>query len=174
MEAGLVICNLGINDNGEYIKEYTGGRTRGQFEGDCLALLDDYRKANPNVKFAIWTKLSPLAEGQKFYRSPEPFLMQADLEEVAKRIGAIGIDMQEPLRERMDEIFARDQTIPCVMMGLPKMNRPWEQYRAVQREGCDETGAIFVDTFAAGLGEMNDVHPRDKIPFAELAIGALK
>ncbi len=59
------------------------------------------------------------------------------------------------------------------MMGLPKMNRPWEQYRAVQREVCDETGAIFVDTFAAGLGEMNDVHPRDKIPFAELAIKAL-
>ena len=27
---------------------------------------------------------------------------------------------------------------------------------------------------AAGLGEMNDVHPRDKIPFAELAITALK
>ena len=35
-------------------------------------------------------------------------------------------------------------------------------------------GAIFVDTFAAGLGEMNDVHPRDKIPFAELAINALR
>ena len=27
----VVICNLGINDNGEYIKEYTGGRKRGQF-----------------------------------------------------------------------------------------------------------------------------------------------
>ena len=39
---------------------------------------------------------------------------------------------------------------PFIMMGLPKMNRPWEQYRAVQREVCDETGAIFVDTFAAG------------------------
>jgi hypothetical protein len=59
------------------------------------------------------------------------------------------------------------------MMGLPKMNRPWEQYRAVQREVCDETGAIFVDTFAAGLGEMHDVHPRDKIPFAELAVEAV-
>lgn len=35
-------------------------------------------------------------------------------------------------------------------------------------------GAIFVDTFAAGLGEMNDVHPCDKIPFAELAINALR
>ena len=441
----VVICNLGINDNGEYIKEYTGGRKRGQFEGDYLALLDDYRKANPKAKFAIWTKLSPLAEGQKFYRSPEPFLMQADLEAVAKKMNAVGIDMQDPLREKMDEIFARDkihpnaegariiaettfkalvggaplcmnyssapdeerwlcvgqsnmqkgwnefnatpqekervkgemarlakldkrvffwdfnnsqlvcltpenalrksafgvsfairraeatgkrvtmfyvaaggaptesflseQTMcavgkdgkpiyphlaaiatnrhrldqnkdfPCawvareyprrranreeaywwpvskmydngikrikdgevqidgilwyqgesnattcvapdkptdrdyqletlralvselsalfpaprlssaalakedspfpvprspfIMMGLPKMNRPWEQYRAVQKQVCDETGAIFVDTFAAGLGEMNDVHPRDKTAFADLAAGAL-
>ena len=430
----IVICNLGINDNGEYIKEYTGGRKRGQFEGDYLALLDDYRKANSNAKFYIWTKLSPLAEGQKFYRSPEPFLMQADLEAVAKKMDAVGLDMQEPLREKMDEIFARDkihpnaegakiiaettfeavapkpkpcsyvfrhnspsrnaefwicagqsnmqkgwnefnatpqekervkgemarlekcdirfwdfnnnlwrrltpmnaleksafgvsfairraeatgktiailyvaaggaptesflseQTMcavgkdgkpvyphlaaiatnrhrldqnkdfPCVwvareyprrrankeeaywwpvskmydngikrikdsgihvdgilwyqgesnattcvapdtptdrdyqletlralvselrsvsqltthnsqlptfiMMGLPKMNRPWEQYRAVQKQVCDETGAIFVDTFAAGLGEMNDVHPRDKTAFADLAAKA--
>ena len=108
----IVICNLGINDNGEYIKEYTGGRKRGQFEGDYLALLDDYRKANSNAKFYIWTKLSPLAEGQKFYRSPEPFLMQADLEVVAKKMDAVGLDMQEPLREKMDEIFARDKIHP--------------------------------------------------------------
>ena len=434
----VVICNLGINDNGEYIREFTGGRKRGQFTGDYLALLGDYRKANPKAKLFIWTKLSPLAEGQKFYRSPEPFLMQRDLEEVAERIGATGIDMQEPRRERMDEIFARDRIhpnadgariiaettfkamtadaparvklpdslaksksrevwlcagqsnmqkgwgefaytpeekarvkgemarlakcsiffwdfndgswtrlspktalrksafgvsfairraeatgkaivmlyvaaggaptesflseatmcavgkdgkpiyphlaaiatnrhrldqnadFPCkwvareyprrrnnmdeghwwpvslmydcgirrikesgiqldgilwyqgesnattcvapdtptpedyqletlralvaelrsplpnsstpslthsptfIMMGLPKMNRPWEPYRAVQKQVCDETGAIFVDTFAAGLGVMNDVHPRDKIPFAELAINALQ
>ena len=431
----VVICNLGINDNGEYIKEYTGGRRRGQFESDYLSLLDDYRKANSNAKFYIWTKLSPLAEGQKFYRSPEPFLMQADLEVVAKKMDAVGLDMQEPLREKMDEIFARDkihpnaegariiaettfeavapkpkpcsyvfrhnspsrnaefwicagqsnmqkgwnefnttpqekervkgemarlekcdirfwdfnnnrwrrltpmnaleksafgvsfairraeatgktiailyvaaggaptesflseQTMcavdkdgkpvyphlaaiatnrhrldqnkdfPCawvareyprrrankeeaywwpvskmydngikrikdsgihvdgilwyqgesnattcvapdtptdcdyqletlralvselrsvsqlstpnsqlptfIMMGLPKMNRPWEQYRAVQKQVCDETGAIFVDTFAAGLGEMNDVHPRDKTAFADLAAKAV-
>ena len=58
------------------------------------------------------------------------------------------------------------------MMGLPKMNRPWEQYRAVQKQVCDETGAIFVDAFAAGLGEMNDVHPRDKTAFADLAAKA--
>ena len=433
----IVICNLGINDNGEYIKEYTGGRRRGQFESDYLSLLDDYRKANSNAKFYIWTKLSPLAEGQKFYRSPEPFLMQADLEVVAKKMDAVGLDMQEPLREKMDEIFARDkihpnaegariiaeatfkamidkkkvggdslstlnfkpstpsevwlcagqsnmqkgwnefnatpqekervkgemarlakcniwfwdfndgkwtklspdnairksafgvsfairraedtgkaifmlyvaaggaptesflseQTMcamgkdgkplyphlaaiatnrhrldqnkdfPCawvareyprrranmeeahwwpvslmydkgikrikdgkikidgilwyqgesnattcvapdkptdrdyqletlralvselrsvsqlstpnsqlptfIMMGLPKMNRPWEQYRAVQKQVCDETGAIFVDTFAAGLGDMNDVHPRDKTAFADLAAKAV-
>ncbi len=424
----VVVCNLGINDNGEYIKEYTGGRPRGRFVEDYLALLGDYaRTCRP--KFYIWTKLSPLAEGQKFYRSPEPFLMQADLERVARTIGATAIDMQEPLRENMDRIFARDKIhpdaegarliaeatfkaltekpsdgplgataprdakrgefwlcagqsnmqkgwgefnrtpeekarvrsemarlakvdvrfwdfnddawvkltprnalrksafgvsfairraertkkpvyllyvaaggaptesflsertmcavgadgrpkyptlakiatnrrrldanadfpcawvareyprrrnnreeaywwpvsklydngikkiersglpltgvlwyqgesnatkcvgdpdrplptdymeetlravveelrgdrkIPFVMMGLPKMNRPWEPYRAAQKKVCDETGAIFVDTFAAGLGDPRDVHPRDKIPFAELAIRALE
>ena len=59
------------------------------------------------------------------------------------------------------------------MMGLPKMNRPWEPYRAVQKQVCDETGAIFVDTFAAGLGDSNDVHPRDKTAFADLASRAV-
>ena len=423
----VVICNLGINDCGEYIKEYTGGRKRGQFVDDYDALLGDYRDANPQAKFFIWTKLSPLAEGQKFYRSPEPFLMQADLETVAQWLNAVGIDMQEPLREKVDEILARDKIhpnaegarliaeatfkaltggaggqpiprlvtkmlrvetwlcagqsnmqkgwgefnatpaekervrkelerldrvdvrfwdfntgewtkltrenalaksafgvsfairraeaihgqvrllyvaaggaptesflseatmcevgrdgkpvyphlasiatnrhrldanvdFPCawvareyprrranrdeaywwpvskmydegvkcvkdggvkidgvlwyqgesnattcvapdmptpreyqletlralvaelrgdaktlfVMIGLPRMNRPWEQYRAVQRQVCEETGAIFVDTFAAGLGEMHDVHPRDKAAFADLAAAALK
>ena len=419
----VVICNLGINDNGEYIKEYTGERRRGQFVDDYCALLGDYKAGGREPKFFIWTKLSPLAPGQKFYRSPEPFLMQRDLEEVARRTGAAGIDMQEPLRENLDAIFARDaihpdaegaaiiarttfdamfaprpapvalpadfpadgetwlcagqsnmqkgwgefnrtaqekervrgelarlakvdvrfwdfndgawrrltaenalrksatgvsfairraektgkavailyvasggaptesflseatmcavdskgkprfphlaaiatnrhridknadfpcswvareyprrrsdpeeahwwpvslmydrgisrlrsipltgilwyqgesnattcvapdtptpedyqeetllavveelragKDVPFVMMGLPKMNRPWERYRAVQKRVCEKTGATFIDTFAAGLGDINDVHPRDKVPFAEMAAEAL-
>lgn len=108
----IVISNLGINDCGEYIKEYTGARRRGQFEGDYLALLKDYKAANKGVRFYVWTKLSPLAEGQRFYRSPEPFLMQRDLELVAERMGAIGIDMQEPLREVIDEVLAKDKIHP--------------------------------------------------------------
>ena len=63
--------------------------------------------------------------------------------------------------------------IPFVMMGLPKMNRPWEPYRVAQKKACEEKGAIFVDTFAAGLGDPRDVHPRNKIPFAELVLKAL-
>ena len=63
--------------------------------------------------------------------------------------------------------------IPFVMVGLPKMNRPWAPYRAAQKRACGETGAIFVDTFAAGLGDCHDVHPRDKVPFAEMAIECL-
>lgn len=108
----IVICNLGINDNGEYIKEYTGQRKRGQFVRDYMELLADYKRANKGVKFYIWTKLSPLTEGQRFYRSPEPFLMQADLEEVARRVKAVGIDMQEPQRNTMDTVFASDKIHP--------------------------------------------------------------
>ena len=78
----------------------------------------------------------------------------------------------ETLRALVSELRG-DRKIPFIVMGLPKMNRPWEQYRAVQREVCDEMGVIFVDTFAAGLGDPNDVHPRDKIPFAELAVKAI-
>ena len=115
----IVISNLGINDCGECIKEYTGGRRRGQFLEDYFKLVFDYNKANRNAKIFIWTKLSPLAEGQRFYRSPEPFLMQADLEAVARMCesfdwsgGLCSIDMQEPLREKMDEIFASDKIHP--------------------------------------------------------------
>lgn len=79
---------------------------------------------------------------------------------------------EETLRAVIDELRG-GRDIPFVMMGLPKMNRPWEQYRDVQKKIAAEKGAIFVDTFAAGLGDPRDVHPRDKIPFAELAVDAL-
>lgn len=108
----VVVCNLGINDCGEYIKEYTGGRRRGQFTDEYLALLGDYRKANAMARLYIWTKLSPLAEGQRFHRSGEPFLMQTDLETVAAKAGAVGIDMQAPLRDTLDEVLARDRIHP--------------------------------------------------------------
>ena len=77
----------------------------------------------------------------------------------------------ETLRALVAELRG-DRKIPFIMMGLPKMNRPWEPYRAVQKRVCEETGATFVDTFAAGLGDMNDVHPRDKAAFADLAARA--
>ena len=108
----IVICNLGINDNGEYIKEHEGGRRRGQFADDYSALLNDYREANPRTRFFIWTKLAPLAKGQRFYESHERFLMQADLEEVARRIGATGIDMQSPLAAKAEQILAKDKIHP--------------------------------------------------------------
>lgn len=104
----IVICNLGINDCSEYIKEYTGGRERGNFVRDYMALLDDYIALPSKPKIYMWTKLAPMIPGQRFYRSPEPFLMQRDLKEICKKAGAKGIDMADPLRERMDVILAKD------------------------------------------------------------------
>ena len=74
----------------------------------------------------------------------------------------------ETLLAVIDELRG-GKDIPFIMMGLPKIARPWESYRAAQKEACRIKGAYYVDTFAAGLGEMYDVHPRDKRPFADLA-----
>lgn len=63
-------------------------------------------------------------------------------------------------------------TTPFLMMGLPRMNRPWQPYREAQRRICAETGAIYLDSYGAGLGDPVDVHPADKRPFAELAASA--
>lgn len=63
-------------------------------------------------------------------------------------------------------------TTPFLMMGLPRMNRPWQPYREAQRRICAETGAVYLDSYGAGLGDPADVHPADKRPFAELAASA--
>lgn len=99
----IVVCNLGINDNGEFLtKERTAP---GAFRDDYLKLLADYQALPTRPKLYIWGKLAPLAPGQKFYRSPEPFLMQTALAEVAARTGATTLDLQEPLRPLLPTAF---------------------------------------------------------------------
>ncbi len=99
----IVVCNLGINDSGEFLPhELTNP---GSFRDDYLKLLGDYTRLSSKPKIFIWGKLSPLAPGQKFYRAPDPFLMQKSLSEVAEKIGAITIDMQEPLRPVLLSVF---------------------------------------------------------------------
>lgn len=101
----IVICNLGINDCGEYIKELNGEIPEGTFERDYAELLSDYAALESKPRFFIWTRLAPLAPGQKFYDSIEPFMMERDLEAVAKRFNAREMDMQEPLRDMIDFAF---------------------------------------------------------------------
>lgn len=79
--------------------------------------------------------------------------------------------MEETLRAVLEELSPNHRT-PVFMFGLPKMDRPWETYRAAQQKVCAETGHVFLDTFAAGLGTPGNVHPPDKRPFAELAVQA--
>ena len=105
----IVICNLGINDNGEFLKKER--QAPGTFRDDYLKLLGDYQALPSKPKLYIWGKLAPLAPGQKFYRSPEPFLMQTALAEVAERTGAKTIDMQTPM-------------LPLLLTGFPDHIHP--------------------------------------------------
>ncbi|MEG2724433.1 MAG: GDSL-type esterase/lipase family protein [Kiritimatiellia bacterium] len=79
--------------------------------------------------------------------------------------------LEETLRAVISELRPTADT-PFLMVGLPKMNRPWEPYRAAQKKVCEESGAIYLDTFGADLGELNNVHPRNKVPIAEMAADA--
>ncbi len=102
-EPDIVICNLGINDNGEYIKHE---RThKGAWKADYLKLLADYQALPSKPKLYIWWKLAPLAPGQTFFASSEPFLMQRDLEAIAEATGATLIDMQTPLLPVLETAF---------------------------------------------------------------------
>ena len=92
----IVVCNLGINDNGEFIKKDRA--EPGTFAKDYQTLLADYQALPTKPKLYIWGKFAPLAPGQNFYRSAEPFMMQPELAKVAAATGAQLIDMQEPLR----------------------------------------------------------------------------
>lgn len=99
----IVICNLGINDNGEFIK-YEATHP-GAWAKDYCTLLKDYQDLPTKPDLYIWGKLAPLAPGQNFYRSAEPFLMQTELKKVAKEMNATLIDMQEPLRDGLLTLF---------------------------------------------------------------------
>lgn len=63
-----------------------------------MKLLSEFVALPTKPRFFIWGKLSPLGPGQKCYDMPGMFLLQRDLEEVARRVNARLIDMQEPMR----------------------------------------------------------------------------
>lgn len=105
----IVVCNLGINDCGEFIEHEV--THPGAWMQDYCTLLEDYHKLPTKPKLYIWGKFSPLAPGQPYYRSPEPFLMQAELKKISTVMGARLIDMQEPLREGLQFLFP-DQIHP--------------------------------------------------------------
>ena len=80
--------------------------------------------------------------------------------------------MKDTLRAVVQELRPNADT-PFLMVGLPVLNRPWAPYRAAQQAVCEETGALYIDTFSAGLGTSNDVHPKSKAAFANLILDTL-
>lgn len=59
----------------------------------------------------------------------------------------------------MRRIF-RQPELPFYMIQLPSMNRPWENYRALQERVCRKNQAGICNIL--DLGNANDVHPREK------------
>ena len=110
----VVICNLGVNDTPEFPKEFSGERQAGQFVREYLLLLDDYRQANPNVKFYVWTRLAPLADSHKYAAEQKTGRMAKALAEVAEKAGATPVDMFTPFGGTVKGRFHRDGIHPNV------------------------------------------------------------
>lgn len=121
----VVICNLGIND----VDDYRNGHAA-EFVGDYLALLADYQKLPTRPKLFLWTKLAPLAPGQRVYEWPEPFLMQRELEAVARQADAVGIDMYQPLQAEAarlmpDKIHPNAEGAKLVALATAEILQPY-------------------------------------------------
>ncbi|MBR4654238.1 MAG: hypothetical protein IKO72_12840 [Kiritimatiellae bacterium] len=183
----IVICNLGINDCQPLhprLAAIATNRRSLERNGDfpCSWVAREYPRRKDNVEEARWWPVSAMYDHgirrivESGIRIDGILWYQGE----SNATTCVAPDTPTPedyqletLRAIVAELRGR-RNVPFLMMGLPRMNRPWEQYRAVQKKVCAETGAIYVDAFGAGLGDMNDVHPRDKTSFAELAIGMLR
>lgn len=105
----IVICNLGINDDIAW-----AGNGQKEFVPDYLTLLSAYQALQNPPKIFIWTKLAPLAPGHRAYDSTAtriPFCMRTDLNAVAEKSGAVGIDAFSPLCGA-DNVFQKDGIHP--------------------------------------------------------------
>lgn len=102
----VVICNLGIND----IMDYRNGHVA-EFVPDYLELLASYKNLPSHPRIFIWTKLMPLCKDQKFYRWEEPFVLRLDLERVAAKSDAVGLDLFSAFVGR-EELFQDDAIHP--------------------------------------------------------------
>ncbi len=80
----------------------------------------------------------------------------------ASKVPAKDVDNEELMRAcvRLYQGKGTANERPLIMIELPKMNRPWEAYRALQKRVCEEEKAQLCSIFE--FGEMNDVHPRNK------------
>ena len=144
----------------------------------CTWCAREYPKRKGNGEEGAWWDISRLYEGgiRLLKNVPLTGILWYQGESNASTCVTPDVALDaEYVEETLHAVVAElrgARKIPFLMFGLPVMNRPWETYRAAQRKVCEETGAVYLDTFGAGLGDPNDVHPRNKIPFAELAAEA--
>lgn len=102
----IVICNLGIND----IMDCDKGKWA-EFAPDYIELIKTYQNLPTKPQVFIWTKLGPLTSTQRYFKSKTPFLLRTHLKDVAKKTGAIEIDMFSPLFGD-PELISRDGIHP--------------------------------------------------------------
>ena len=94
----VVVSNLGINDAEEFMKEFRpGGVPRGTFRDQYVALLKAFAADGRRPRFILWSRLGPTGKSHRLKGRPNAALMEADLAEVAVRVGAETLDMLTPL-----------------------------------------------------------------------------
>jgi len=116
----IVVSNLGINDNSVYIREYVHGPDGkaevepGLFRREYADLLRGFADADGKLpRIIMWTRLGPLGKNHRTKGSPNPFVMERDLEQVARDVGAETLDMYTPLLPYCEtEHFAADGVHP--------------------------------------------------------------
>lgn len=91
-EPHIVICNLGINDLMDWDKF-----GKDDFVGDYSDLLQSYKTLGTYPRVIIWHKLSPLFEGQKFFRDKRVDAINKAIAIAAKNEKVEMIDMEKPL-----------------------------------------------------------------------------
>ncbi len=88
----IVICNLGINDLGDWDK--FGKDT---FEADYSDLIQNYKTLGAYPRVIVWHKLAPLFKGQTFFGDKRVDAINKAISKVAKKEKVETIDMEKPL-----------------------------------------------------------------------------
>jgi len=92
-EPQIVICNLGINDLGDWNKF---GKT--DFVKDYIDLLEKYKSLDSYPRIIIWHELAPLFKGQKYFGHKNVGEINKAIGKVAKEMKIETIDMAKPFK----------------------------------------------------------------------------
>ena len=99
----IIVCNLGINDAGAYMREFIHGENgkplveRGLFRSQYVDLLESFAQNGKRPRYIIWTRLGPTGKKHWLNGTPNAFVMENDLDQVADEVGAETLDMYTPL-----------------------------------------------------------------------------
>ena len=139
----------------------------------------EYRKRKGNSREARWWPVAAMHDGGLARVAHLPltgilwYQGESNATPASTFLGDGDVDgyLDETLRAVFHDLKG-GRDVPLIVFGLPVRKSPWQTYRAAQRRMCAETGACYLDTFGAGLGDPDNVHPRKKVPFAEMAVEA--